>query len=162
MRTTKSVAVPAALVALLAAAAGPAESSPTHVSAARGKAVVVSTRNVRGLGTILVDAKGRTLYMFVPDRRRRVTCVKVCAKIWPPLFLPKGGHAVARGKARKALLSSDRDPAGGRVVTYARWPLYLYVADTKPGMAKGQALDLNGGLWYVLDPAGRVIRTKMR
>ena len=33
---------------------------------------------------------------------------------------------------------SDRDPAGGRVVTYARWPLYTYLADTKPGQAKAE------------------------
>ncbi len=40
------------------------------------------------------------------------------------------------------------------------WPLYTYVADRKPGMATGQALDLNGGLWYVLAPSGKVIHTK--
>jgi hypothetical protein len=34
------------------------------------------------------------------------------------------------------------------------------VADTKPGVATGQALNLNGGLWYVLSPAGKVIKTK--
>ncbi len=52
------------------------------------------------------------------------------------------------------------DPAGGRVVTYAGWPLYTYVGDTAPGTVKGQGLDANGGLWYVLSPAGNVIRTK--
>ena len=36
----------------------------------------------------------------------------------------------------------------------------IAVADTKPGQAKGQALNLNGGLWYVLSPSGKVIRTK--
>jgi Secreted repeat of unknown function len=56
---------------------------------------------------------------------------------------------------------SDPNPAGGRVVTYARWPLYTYVADTSGGTAKGQALNLNGGLWYVLSPSGKVIRTKL-
>ncbi len=61
---------------------------------------------------------------------------------------------------RKKLLGRDRDPAGGRVVTYNRWPLYTYVADTKPGEATGQALDANGGLWYVLSPSGKVIKKK--
>src|SRR5436853_91909 len=63
-------------------------------------------------------------------------------------------------QAKAALLGSDRNPAGGRVVTYNKWPLYTYVADTAPGQAKGQALNLNGGLWYVLSPSGKVIRTK--
>ena len=55
---------------------------------------------------------------------------------------------------------SDRNPAGGRVVTYNKWPLYTYIGDTAPGQAKGQALNLNGGLWYVLSPSGKVIKAK--
>jgi hypothetical protein len=58
------------------------------------------------------------------------------------------------------LLGSDANPIGGKVVTYNHWPLYTYVVDTKPGQATGQALNLNGELWYVLSPAGKVIRTK--
>jgi predicted lipoprotein with Yx(FWY)xxD motif len=157
-------ALPVATAAFLATAAAPAqEAAASPAAATRAKTVVISTRHVRGLGTILVDAKGRTLYMFVPDKRKRVTCKHVCAKIWPPVLVRKGQHTVARGKARKKLLSSDRNPnpSGGRVVTYARWPLYTYVADTKPGQAKGQALDLNGGLWYVLAPSGKVIKKKL-
>lgn len=124
------------------------------------KTVVISTRLVPKLGTVLVDSKGRTLYMFVPDKRRRVTCVKTCAVVWPPAKLPAGAKPVARGKVQARLLGSDPNPAGGRVITYNHWPLYTYVADTKPGQAKGQALNLNGGLWYVLSPSGQIIRKK--
>lgn len=122
--------------------------------------VVVSTRTIPKLGSVLVNAKGLTLYMFVPDRRSRVTCVRTCAAVWPPLKLTAGAKAVARGKAKASLLGSDKNPAGGRVVTYHGWPLYAYIADTKPGQAKGQALNLNGGLWYVLSPSGVVIKKK--
>jgi predicted lipoprotein with Yx(FWY)xxD motif len=138
----------------------PASAARHASSSSQQKPVVISTRRLHGLGTVLVDSKGRTLYMFVPDKRRRVTCVATCAAVWPPLKLPARAKPVAKGKARVALLGSDRDPAGGRVVTYDRWPLYTYVADTAPGQAKGQALNLNGGLWYVLSPTGRVIRRK--
>jgi len=127
---------------------------------ARSATVRISTRKAPRLGTILVDAKGRTLYMFVPDKRERVTCVRSCAAVWPPVKLPKGAKAVAGGAARGALLGSDRDPAGGRVVTYDHWPLYTYVGDAEPGAATGQGLDVNGGLWYVLAPSGSVIRKK--
>jgi predicted lipoprotein with Yx(FWY)xxD motif len=41
---------------------------------------------------------------------------------------------------------------------YNRWPLYTYIGDSKPGQANGQAQNLNGGLWYVLSPSGRVIK----
>ena len=124
------------------------------------KRVVISTRTVHGLGAVLVDGRGRTLYMLVPDKRKKVTCVKTCAAYWPPVKLSKGQKALAKGKVKARLLGSDRNPAGGRVVTYNHWPLYTYVADTRPGMARGQAIKLNGGLWYVLSPAGKVIRKK--
>jgi hypothetical protein len=40
-----------------------------------------------------------------------------------------------------------------------KWPLYTYVSDSAAGQARGQALNLNGGYWYVLAPSGKVIRT---
>jgi predicted lipoprotein with Yx(FWY)xxD motif len=132
----------------------------TATGSAMTAGVRISTRKLPKLGTVLVNSKGRTLYMFVRDKHKKVTCVGSCAAAWPPVKLPKGAKAVAAGKAKAALLGSDRDPAGGRVVTYNKWPLYTYVGDTAPGQARGQALNLNGGLWYVLSPSGKVIRTK--
>lgn len=158
MRKMLLLALSAAAAALLAAigasATGEAKTSATPVS------VVISTRTLPKLGTVLVNSKGRTLYMFVPDKRTRVTCVRTCAAVWPPLKLPKGGKPVAKGRAKRSLLGSDPDPAGGRVVTYNRWPLYTYVGDRAARQAKGQALNLNGGLWYALAPSGKVIRKK--
>jgi predicted lipoprotein with Yx(FWY)xxD motif len=139
---------------------GTSAAAPAATSAKQAASVVVKTRKLPKLGTVLVNSKGRTLYMFVPDKHKKVTCVGGCAAVWPPLKLPKGSKAVASGKAKSSLLGSDSNPSGGRVVTYAHWPLYTYVVDMKAGSAKGQALKLNGGLWYVLSPAGKVIRTK--
>ena len=146
------------LLLLAAAAAGLGAASGS--SSATKRPVAVSTRSVAGLGLILVDSKGRTLYMFVPDKRKKVTCVGTCARIWPPVKLAAGATLVAKGKVKAKLLGSDPDPAGGRVATYHGWPLYTYAGDGKPGEATGQALDLNGGLWYVLSAAGGVIKTK--
>ena len=140
--------------------AGGASAIGARSSATGATSVVIATRTLPKLGTVLVNSKGRTLYMFVPDKQKKVTCVRTCAAIWPPLKLAKGAKAVAKGKAKASLLGSDADPAGGRVVTYNGWPLYTYVSDTAPGKASGQALNLNGGLWYVLAPSGKVIRTK--
>jgi predicted lipoprotein with Yx(FWY)xxD motif len=151
-------------LALCAAAALAVVPAVVRTSAAapakRAASVVIKTRKLPKLGTVLVNSKGRTLYMFVPDKRKKVTCVGGCAAVWPPVKLAKGAKAVASGQAKASLLGSDPNPAGGRVVTYAHWPLYSYVADTKAGVAKGQALNLNGGLWYVLTPSGKVIRKK--
>ena len=120
----------------------------------------VSTGTVKGLGTVLVDSKGRTLYLFLPDKHAKVTCTGACATVWPPLKLAAGLKATAGGQAKTSMLGSDPDPAGGRVVTYAGWPLYTYVADTAAGSAIGQATNLNGGYWYVLSPSGMIIHAK--
>jgi Secreted repeat of unknown function len=78
------------------------------------------------------------------------------------LYSSQSGKSLALvSRSAEKTTGSDPNPAGGRVVTYARWPLYTYVADTSGGTAKGQALNLNGGLWYVLSPSGKVIRTKL-
>lgn len=122
--------------------------------------VVVSARTVPGLGKVLVNAQGRTLYMFVPDKRKKVTCVKACAAIWPPLKAAKGEKLVAKGGVESKLLSLVKNPAGGYVVAYNKWPLYSYVTDTKPGQATGQAINSAGGLWYVLSTKGVVIKKK--
>ncbi len=150
------VVVAISVLALL----GATVASATLQSTKRNQKVVVSTRKLPGLGTVLVNGQGRTLYMFVPDKDKKVTCVGTCAAVWPPLKLPAGTKPAASGAAKGSMLGSDSDPAGGRVVTYAGWPLYTYIADRKAGVATGQALNLNGGLWYVLSPSGKVIRTK--
>jgi len=122
--------------------------------------VKIGTRTIAGLGTVLVTG-GKTLYMFAPDKERKVTCTsKACVLAWPPLKLPAGGKPVAIGGAKQKLLGSDVDPAGGRVVTYKGWPLYYFKGDTKVGVANGEDIDLTGGYWYVLSPSGAVIKHK--
>jgi len=145
----------AATVALVAAGWSGAAGAQ-HTS----KAATVQTRTIKGLGTVLVNARGDTLYMFVPDHQKRVTCKGSCAAVWPPLKLKAGQKPTAGGSAKKSLLGTDKDPSGGLVVTYAHWPLYTYAGDTKAGQARGQALNLNGGLWYVLSPMGALIKKK--
>jgi predicted lipoprotein with Yx(FWY)xxD motif len=108
---------------------------------------------------VLVNGQGKVLYIFVPDNAKKVTCTGGCAAVWPPLKL-SGSKPVPSGPVEASKLGSAPNPSGGKVVTYAGWPLYTYVADTGPGMATGQAKNLNGGLWYVIDPAGTVIKKK--
>lgn len=146
-------------VAALLFCAGATSAARDTNAMAKSASVVISTRTLPKLGTVLVNAKGLTLYMFVPDKQKKVTCVSTCAVVWPTVKLPTGAKALAKGAAKSKLLGSDKDPAGGNVVTYNGWPLYTYVSDTSPGTANGQALNLNGGLWYVLAPSGKVIKT---
>ncbi|MGB0091306.1 MAG: hypothetical protein WBP81_02025 [Solirubrobacteraceae bacterium] len=132
--------------------AAPASSSANSATSAK-----ISSKTIPGLGPVLVNAQGRTLYTFAPDQGKKVTCTDGCAAVWPPITVPAGAKAAPAGAVKASLLGSDPNPSGGKVVTYAGWPLYLYVADTTPGAHAGQALNLNGGLWYVISPSGKVI-----
>jgi predicted lipoprotein with Yx(FWY)xxD motif len=107
------------------------------------------------LGRILVDARGRTLYLFEKDKSMGSTCYGACAGVWPPLTTAGKPHAV-RG-ALAARLGTTRRSDGKLEVTYNGHPLYRYVGDTKPGDTKGQGLNQFGGGWDVLSPKGKKI-----
>jgi len=128
--------------------------------AATGQAVTIRARNLPGVGTVLVNGGGYTLYMFKPDAQRRVTCTGLCTANWPPLKISPGRRVVAGPGIRADLLGSDPDPSGGRVVTYNGWPLYTYSSDVQPGEDTGQAIDINGGPWYVIQPSGEPLTAK--
>jgi predicted lipoprotein with Yx(FWY)xxD motif len=133
---------------LLAGCGGAARDSPDYD-------VRVST--ITGLGQVLVDGGGYTLYMYAPDHQGQSVCYRICAQQWPPLLLPRGvRHPVAGPGVNAALLGTIIRNGGSVQVTYDRWPLYRYDADVQPGQATGQADDM--GLWYVLSPTGAVDR----
>ena len=151
-----------ALLGLTAAGCGGSSSSSTPKGGVAGAShststATVKTRKIGGLGVVLVNKKGRTLYVFMKDQRRKVTCTGSCATFWPPLKKPSG-KLRAGGTAKTSLLGSDKNPSGGRVVTYSKWPLYTYSGDNGAGQANGQALNLEGGKWYVISAKGRVIK----
>jgi predicted lipoprotein with Yx(FWY)xxD motif len=151
-----------AVLAVTVGCAAPAgEKSPDPAHAKNGATVRVDALGVPGVGTVLVTAKGYTLYMFQPDNHRAVTCTGACAGTWPPLMLPEGAEPLAGSGVKGSLLSSAPDPAGGRVVTYGGWPLYGYTGDTAPGQATGQDIDLNGGEWYVMRVTGQPLEPRL-
>jgi len=152
MRYKVGLAAVALLVALGLIAVGGASASSRMSSPA------VKTRNIKGLGAVLVNSQGRTLYVFMKDRQRHVTCTGSCAFYWPPLKWKGSSKPTAGGSAKSKFLGLDKDPAGGKVVTYNKWPLYTYVADSAPGQATGEGLNLSGGKWYVISASGKLIK----
>jgi len=108
-----------------------------------------------GLGRILVDGHGRTLYLFEKDRHGSSACAGACASYWPPLLT--NGKAVAGKGAKRSLLGSIRRTDGTRQVTYAGHPLYLFYGDTKRGQTNGEGLTDFGAGWYALSSAGKKI-----
>lgn len=123
----------------------------------------VSTGTVKGLGTVLVDGQGFTLYLFVPDHQSESTCYGQCAEAWPPLLLPTGvSTPVAGPGVNSKLLGTTHRTDGTVELTYNGWPLYTWTGDSTPGQATGQGLNSLGGLWYVLSPSGKEITTKAK
>lgn len=160
--TTASSSAPATTSSSAAGYGTSSTASTASTAAASASApagMQISTKTISGLGPVLVNAQGRTLYIFTPDNHAKVTCLSSCASLWPPAKLSSGQKATTGGEAKASLLGSDPDPEGGIVVTYAGWPLYTYAADSGPGTANGQGVSANGGLWYVLSPSGKMITT---
>ncbi len=112
-----------------------------------------------GLGTVLVNGLGFTLYVFAPDKQSgKSTCYGECAKAWPPLALPSGvTQAPAGSGVKQALLGTTARTDGIVQVTYNKWPLYGWVIDSAPGQATGQDINNLGGKWYVITPEGQLI-----
>ena len=118
------------------------------------KGVLVALRKTT-LGSILVDAKGRTLYIFEKDRTGRSACDTSCVKFWPPLVsrtTPRAGKGV-----QKAMLGVTGPHNGRRQVTYAGHPLYTFVGDKTPGDTSGEGLTNFGAEWYALAASGRAV-----
>jgi predicted lipoprotein with Yx(FWY)xxD motif len=137
----------------------PTPTTPSTPAAPATKSIGLSVRTLPTVGAVLVNAEGHTLYTFAPDQHSKVTCVSACASVWPPLKLASGETPAGSSPLKASLLTSDPDPEGGSVVTYAGWPLYTYAADGSAGQDSGQAIEANGGRWYVIAPSGKVITT---
>ncbi|MGD9736594.1 MAG: hypothetical protein AB7V58_13485 [Solirubrobacterales bacterium] len=112
----------------------------------------VSLGNVSGLGMLLVDSQGMTLYEFEQDKGTDSTCYGECAKYWPPL-LTKGEPQPSNG-ADASLLGTTKRKDGTTQVTYNGRPLYLFVEDKKPGEANGNNFEGFGAEWYALTGSG--------
>ena len=117
-------------------------------------AATVGVRNT-SLGRVIVDGRGRTLYLFEKDTSRRSACSGQCAQFWPPLLTH--GAPVARVGAKQSLLGKIRRADGTQQVTYAGHPLYLYVGDSRPGQTNGEGSQEFGAGWDALSPSGKKI-----
>ena len=104
------------------------------------------------LGKILVDAHGRTLYLFEADQGTMSHCAGACANAWPPLATT--GKPTAGAGVDAAKLGTTKRADGSTEITYDGHPLYTYAGDTAPGQTSGQGIDGFGAAWYVLSASG--------
>jgi predicted lipoprotein with Yx(FWY)xxD motif len=129
--------------------------SPPKTTVARAAAVRVART---GLGKILVDSQGRTLYLFKKDSGMKSACTGACAAAWPPLRAT-GKPTVGAG-AKASLVGTISRSDGHPQVTYNGHPLYTFVMDTKPGDTKGEGLTAFGAAWFAVSPARKQVSSK--
>jgi predicted lipoprotein with Yx(FWY)xxD motif len=138
------------------AGCGGSTAGTTPTPAATGTTISVATD--AKLGQILVDASGKTIYLFVADTGTSSTCYTSCAAIWPPVLTT--GAPQAGAGAQASLVGTTVRTDGTTEVTYAGHPLYYFIQDKAAGDAKGQGINGFGGLWWVMSPSGAAMQTK--
>ena len=125
-------------------AAAPASSAPAAASSA------LKTATIGGV-TVLTNAKGFTLYWFAPDTPTTSKCTGSCTTYWPPVK----GAVSASGV--KGTFGTIKRSDGSIQATFDGHPLYTYVGDTAPGQAKGNGLNLSGGVWHEITTSGSAV-----
>jgi len=122
-----------------------ASSAPASASSS---GTALKTATIGGV-TVLTNARGFTLYSFVPDTATKSNCNGACATYWPPVK----GPATAGSGVTGTLTTITRSD-GSMQAAYDGHPLYTYAGDSAPGQAKGNGLNLSGGVWNEVTASG--------
>jgi predicted lipoprotein with Yx(FWY)xxD motif len=121
-------------------------------SSTGGTTVAVAMNSTIGKN-ILVNSKGRTLYVFDADKTKDMSvCNAGCDGTWPALKAT--GTPTYGDNLQASMFSTFTRADGSKQVAVNGHPLYLYAADTKAGDAKGNGV---AGVWYVVGTNGKKI-----
>ena len=149
-----------AVLATLAAGCGgggatAASSAPPKT--ASGQAATLGIANT-GIGQILVNSEGHTLYLFKADQGTKSACTGACAGAWPPLLV-QGKPTLGKG-IDTSLIGTAARPEGTKQLTYNGHPLYRFAQDQAAGETNGQGVSAFGASWFALSSAGNQVSAK--
>lgn len=144
--------LPLVLVGVAGVGAAMAATTSTHA-----KSGTVMAAKSKSFGMILVSSTGRTLYRYTVDSKgvNRCSSDAACSKYWPALLVKTGAKPTAGSGANAALLGTIKAAHGMQQVTYAGFPLYVFVGDTAAGQTKGQGFEKT---WYVVNGKGAFVK----
>jgi predicted lipoprotein with Yx(FWY)xxD motif len=156
LSTTLTGAAAAGIVAVAVAGCGGGSGGSANAATgpprtAGGQTATVGLAST-GLGKVLVNSQGRTLYLFRADHGTTSACSGGCATEWPPLRAagkPKVGSGL-QASAVTTIKRSDGNPQ----VSYHGHPLYTYVGDKNAGDTTGQGINAFGAGWYAVTSSG--------
>lgn len=129
----------------------------TATTAAGTKGITIASANLPGVGTVLVNGQGMTLYILTSEQGGKVTCTDDtgCTKVWPDSELPAGVTAATAGTGvDNSKLGTAKGASGDLYATYGGFPLYTFSHDSGPGTANGQGIVSFGGTWETMTVAG--------
>jgi predicted lipoprotein with Yx(FWY)xxD motif len=110
---------------------------------------------VSGLGKVVVDGNGRTVYVFDKDTSGKSNCEGDCLAMWPAVAAGDGTPQLDGIDASMVTTITRSD--GSKQLAIGGLPLYVFASDAKAGDAKGQAY---GGIWWVIGADGQKITTQ--
>jgi predicted lipoprotein with Yx(FWY)xxD motif len=128
---------------------GSSSSTPAAASSSSGPTVAASSTS---LGKIVVDGKGRTLYLFAKDSGKNSTCSGACASNWPP-YTAMSKPATGGGVSASAISLVKRSD-GAKQVSLDGHPLYYFAGDQSAGQINGQGVNAFGAKWWAVAPSG--------
>jgi predicted lipoprotein with Yx(FWY)xxD motif len=114
---------------------------------------VALTTATSDLGEIVVDADGRSVYVFDKDTAGsgQSACSGDCLAKWPAVTADSDDPAVDGVTGDISTITRDD---GSTQITLGGMPLYLFAGDSEAGDVTGQAV---GGVWWVVAADGTKI-----
>jgi predicted lipoprotein with Yx(FWY)xxD motif len=154
-KMTLALALAAVLAVLAIAGCGGGGSSSSGSTAGGGSGTegTIGATEIEGLGSVLVDAEGMTVYDFTVDKGKMSNCYGGCEAAWPPVTTT--GKPTAGEGAIASDLGTTKRKDGTLQVTYKGHPLYTFSGDEGPGEANGNEAE---GTWFALDEAGAEVK----
>jgi predicted lipoprotein with Yx(FWY)xxD motif len=130
----------------------PSTTASAAPSASGGVLAVAKT----SLGPVLVDSKGRTVYLLTADTPGHSTCSDQCLQYWPLVAAP-AGSGISPVPGVSAALTTIKSTSGASMMAADGWPLYTFVKDQAPGDVTGEGVKTFGGTWYAVSPSGTAV-----
>jgi predicted lipoprotein with Yx(FWY)xxD motif len=125
---------------------------------AKAHGPVVVARKLAGVGTVLVDRSGRTIYSPQQEAQGKILCTGSCLGFWFPVTVSPGTSLPALRGASGVLGTVRRADDGLTQLTFNGRPLYTFRLDQAPGQVHGNNFsDSFGGTsftWQVVAASG--------
>jgi predicted lipoprotein with Yx(FWY)xxD motif len=145
-----AVAAAAAVLAACSSSGTSSTGGSTSTSTSSPAAATSGSLKTATIGgaTVLTNTKGFTLYSFAPDTPTKSNCNGACAQNWPPVAGP------AKASGVTGTFGTIKRSDGSVQATFDGHPLYTFAGDTAPGQAKGNGLNVAGGVWHEITTSG--------